>query len=168
MCYECQTPYLAVLCHFVADLSAGTQKPHSKSIQNHSLTSLNYLICQMICIQTMNHLGKISCNCLGKKKKRSSYFSIFKGNTLFKFSFLFFSFPLFFLSVLGYWLECWPFLPLLTWIASAKPRFEFFLFLFPEMSLLFVFYLCFYHYPFLFCIFSAFSLSPWKYALQVL
>lgn len=113
-------------------------------------------------------LAKFPVTVWGKKKKRSRYFSIFKGNILFKFSFLFFSFPLFFLSVLGYWLECWPFLPLLTWIASAKPRFEFFLFLFPEMSLLFIFYLCFYHYPFLFCIFSAFSLSPWKCALQVL
>lgn len=71
VCCECQTPYLAVLCHFVTNLGFGTQKPHSKSIQNHPFASLNNLVCQVVCIQTMNHIGKISCNCLrGKRKEK--------------------------------------------------------------------------------------------------
>lgn len=156
MCYKCQTAYLAVLCHFVADLGAGTQKPHSKSIQNHSLTSLNYLICQLICIQTMNHLGKISCNCLGREKieKRRRYFSIFKVNTIFFPLFFFFSFSF---GLLSSTLAI-SFL-YMNYISKCKVRILP-LFIPRNVTVLFIFYLCFHHYPFLFCISSAFSLSP--------
>lgn len=107
-CYECQASYLTVLCHFVADLSVGTQKPHSKSIENHSLASLNDLVRQVVCIQTVNNIGKISCYCLGGKKKnqrkRRRYFSSFKENTFFS------SFFFLFLSVSDYYLAYQPFL----------------------------------------------------------
>ena len=77
LCYEYQTSYLAVLFDFLADLGAGTQKSYSKGIQNHSLASLNDHICQVVCIQTMNHTGKVSCNCLRQEKKYYMSFFLF-------------------------------------------------------------------------------------------